>query len=128
MNAIQFTMLITSVVSMGLVVFVFGFFAPWYRTIAGSILFFDTVSTFLILLLLALNESGSAPAFARWLSVFTFPFATLSFIAMLVLMTLTQLSHFSEAAARLLFQKHPARPEWDGVERRHESTTEEETK
>lgn len=120
MTTMEYTQLVVSTVAIGLVVLVFGFAAPWYRTWAGWVLFGVKVSLFLILLILALNEKDLAPRFVFVLNMIVFPLTTITSCSLLILMILTQVSRFSEHTAELLFRKteHPHEV-WDGEERRH---------
>lgn len=121
MNTLEYTMLIIATVSMGLVVLVFGFGAPWYRTLAGTTILGTKVSLFLILLILAWNEKhDEATDVIRWLSIVVFPITLVSSLAMLWLMVATQLSHHSDTTSNVLFRKtdNPS-DAWDGEERRH---------
>lgn len=128
MNTLEYTMLIISTVSMGLVVLVFGFGAPWYRTWAGWCILGTKVALFIILLILAYNEKHNAQTDVfRLLSIIVFPITTLASLGMLVLMVLTQLAHHRDKTAELLYRKHEnPNPVWDGEERRHTHPYEEE--
>lgn len=122
MSTVEYTQLIISTIAMGLVVLVFGFAAPWYRTWAGWVLFGVKVSLFLIFLILALNEKDVAQNLSGALEIIVFPLTTITSLALLILMVLTQVSKFSDRTAELLFRKHERPgPAWDGVERRHQN-------
>lgn len=123
MTTLEYTMLMISMVSMGLVVLVFGLGAPWYKTLAGATIFGTKVSLFLILLILAWNEKHNEQTdVIALLSILVFPITTVASLAMLWLMIATQLFHHEEPTAEKLYLKHDAPHEvWDGVERRHQN-------
>jgi len=110
-------------VALGMVVFIFGFFAPWYRTWAGCTLFGVKVSFFLVLLLIVLGHEQISGGWVEVLRFIIYPLSTIVSISLLCLMILTQLHRWTEFTARALFRKKrepivPPAPSWDGVERR----------
>lgn len=120
MNTLEYTMLIISTVSMGLVVLVFGLGAPWYRTLAGTTILGTKVSLFMILAILAWNEKhNESTDVIQIFTVLVFPITTAASLAMLWLMIATQLAHHRDKTAELLYRKTDNPDIWDGVERRH---------
>lgn len=122
MNDLEYAVALISTISMGLVVLVFGFGAPWYRTLAGTTILGTKVSLFLILLILTYNEKhNEATDVIQLLSVVVFPITLVASLAMLWLMIATQLSHHRNHTAETLYRKHENPHEvWDGTERRHQ--------
>jgi hypothetical protein len=119
-------MLTVSTSSVGLVVLIFGFFAPWYRSWAGATLFGVKVSLFLILLILAMNEKRIAPEIANILTIVVFPCTTITSIALLAVMIKVQIGRVNSPMDEAMFSKEPTPHMWDGKERRESRMTEEE--
>jgi len=108
-------------VALGLVVIIFGCFAPWYKSWAGCTLFGVKVSFFMVMLLIVLSHEDVTGWGVDALRFAVYPVTTATSISLLILMTLTQLHRWTEMTARLLFRRKDEPPpslEWDGVDRR----------